>query len=1457
MAKKGEEGKEGPKGKADARGTHARPWRAWLFGAAGVLLLAAAGGLLWIARSPEAPVEAGGWSLARGELALAGGGAGDGGAAGGAAGTPLLAVGSTIDPGRYEARTGARLERAGASIQAAAGTVLEVPVEVGLPRVLSGSCEAELVGPLLLSGVALVPLGAVKVVLDPGGIAVVSGRLRSGGRLVAEGERLDASGRPWPAPAATEAPADLGTPQAEGRARTGRVFDAATGSGIGGARVLATFFHGGEAPTSGIDASALPRAGFERAVDLEGAAAVPSLGSVEVETDAGGSFEIEAFEPSDPRILVHLEVEAEGFAPATAFLSGREGVTGRWEEVEVALRRTAVAEVLVLDPEGRPVPGAPVRVAAWAEGYDFLAPPGAARSAGGRLVKALEPELRFTDAGGALRVAASSHAWTFEGLHPAWHLHHRSLQGEMRGRVTVVLPVDGPFRLLASPSWVERHRVVDQDGVAARGAEVLLELEGMAPQRLLASEDGWIEVGVMPRPPLDEPIGYRHPRQGTLAVLSPELARRSAPVAFPSLVQDVAVQGRMAGLLRLRTVAAESDGRDGSETPVPVAPEDVQVSLDLTLTRRTAGGEAEYRGALPPPGSTVVVFAAGWLPSEAVVPAWSRGAREVDLGDVLLERGLARTVALSGASAEALQGAVLTVDSRLEGDRPQRYRVGADGRVRVGGLLKGAYILGVEGPRLKPFAGDLVVDEAEDDEPSEVEVLPSDEEEVSVAGRVLAVEPLECPRLCVVEQWWVAGASEPLALPPYPLAPDGAFGSSRRLRGVTAVEVAVISSDELGLEVSRPRGEGPPSFAAGEHVLRPRTRAEVSFEAEGLGRVAPPLRVGLTGEGGVERVARLRVRGRRLYVDGLRPGNYTLRWIGEPEAGPPEDALETFGFTVPRGASRIELLAPRRPREEEAVEVLVTDARGAPVAGAKVVPGAPPEGFEPEEPGVVLAPVRPRGKTEFRIDAPGYLAAHVEVDAGGRVPTKLALQKGVSAAATVLDADGARIDGAVTISWEPLTPGPVRHGSPVLAPVDGGRLKAVGLPPLPLSFTFRLEGTDLALRRELTLAEGDRVTELGELRFEETRSLRGRVLLPDLSPAAGAAVGLVARAEALRLPLREGGLARARYAAKAGPDGTFELDGLPLDLSADLALVAGLHGWTDAVEDPADLELEAHDLALSLETSLLVDVGYKDGGERGGHAFWLEHIRDPADPDSRLELGEVPAGLPGGHLYRGVAPGLYRVRWGLREAYAPLPGLWEEALVVPGEEAVVALRLEGRELRGRASLNGEEVERGWILLTDDPGLPGSARVGRVLDGELVVMDPPDAVRAYAAVVPERKPQPLQNILRGEALPVAVQGYHAALRGGFLRFDYRACSLELRFGPSFMARNPGAVVRFDHYEWVRGRFEPRPAEEPLEEPVLRLELLAPGTKGIMVLNAKGTNVFSSLHDLKKDEVVVVP
>jgi hypothetical protein len=175
--------------------------------------------------------------------------------------------------------------------------------------------------------------------------------------------------------------------------------------------------------------------------------------------------------------------------------------------------------------------------------------------------------------------------------------------------------------------------------------------------------------------------------------------------------------------------------------------------------------------------------------------------------------------------------------------------------------------------------------------------------------------------------------------------------------------------------------------------------------------------------------------------------------------------------------------------------------------------------------------------------------------------------------------------------------------------------------------------------------------------------------------------------------------------------------------------------------------------------------------------------------------------------------------------------------VVEGRDAVISLAIEGRVLRGEAKLNGKLVERGWVLVTDDPGVGGGGRVGRIRAAPTRSSTRRSTRDLYAAVIPEDTPQALQNVLRGEGVPVKLRRISGSLHRGVdsarADIEYEAYDLTLQFSDDFLASSPG---RGPLLRWTGVGRRPLPARAArgvIEETEVRFRLVEPGGHRIAI------------------------
>jgi len=1253
----------------------------------------------------------------------------------------------------------------------------------------------------------------------------------------------------------------------------GRVLDAMNGNGLGGVDVQVSFFRG--------------EVGFANAGATAFAAQI-------LKTDDDGSFTFECVVPDDLLVHAHIQAVTMDRAPVVCMLHGRSGVRGTWDEIEttsdapdsawllgrslesgdvhelmIHMRYVETTLARVMDRQRRTLPHFPVRVRGRTDSHSLLDEREVEVARNYRYVRPNEWRVMFTDEHGQLFLPFGDYAYDFESLHPDFYFYDRDTRtgDEFFGRMTYELSYTEALDITARSEWRERHRLVDADRQPIVLAEVEIALEGMVTMGVLTDEDGWFQIGVQPYPVDEPPLGLQRPRSGRLTVLASRFNNRSIDVAFPSSRDEIEIPGRAAPTLRFRCVTADDD-------PKPIEARAIRSSLRMVMIRAGQDGVVQFEGALPATSSEFGLVLSGYLPVTVRMPEKGVRTLDVDLGDIAFERGWSKTVLVRGVDKEALRSASLfvsCVDEELQ-DFPDlethRYEVGLDGKVVVGGLRRGHYLLGVEGSTIESANANREVFKEELDKPFSIEASIFAEETVVVSGIVSGLRPEEADGMQVIERFIVDGKLKSMTMPAYPLSSDGRFGSVRRLAGVQAVHVTILGGDEKVAQGSLQRQQSP-VFRFGELTMRNRPFAELSFTAKGIGPVLPPVNLAIERNDGLETVARFRDYNGKLRIDNLHRGQYVLRWKADRETIGRRTKDESYLLNVEnKFGGKVVGVVQRMRSAVERVIVQVADAEGEPIGGGLTVldptgeplemgMAGPRRKREQLDPGEHIVEVSSYEPTEFTLNKFGFLQTKVGVGVKDEFPREYTMfREDRAIRGKILDVDGEPFDGSLEISWKPLTPSPITYGRPVIADVRFGRLNATALPGVPLRFTFRpKDGSDSATRT-FTVPRQKQPFDIGTVRLGQTRVIRGIVLLPDGSPAKDATVAVLPRDRAYRFPLEQPvDFSRVTHKTTTNVQGDFELEGLPRELSPDMTIVARLDGWNDAVQDPIDPDADSHRFVLGVETILQVQVGYQEEINPQRYRFDLEYQRDPADPDTRVVLGEIPPDLFGLREYIAAPPGNYRVTWSLREAYDPIAPLWEDVFLPDGGESRLSFVVEGRVLQGSASLNGQPVLKGWILLTHDPGENGGTRVGRIVNGQFTIVDAPDSLQAWAAIVPERTPQPTQNVLLGSALPLSVPDYRSSYRNRFLSFSYEAYDLTMEFSDDFMTRNPGSKIFFDSYVWDGRRFINRESSIPIEATSKTFFLMQPRVHRFKIRNKRGSLVRSVVGTLHDDDLTL--
>ncbi len=437
-------------------------------------------------------------------------------------------------------------------------------------------------------------------------------RLRSGSRRESDGssaaDAVPAAPLPRASPAPDAPPVGIGARPADapaaGAVFEGRVLSSATGQGIPGAEL--TFSRFGEA--TGVAAA------------------------------GDGTFR---FAPGASGRWVLATASAPGFLPfapewghSPVLLDARPGE--RVSGIAVVLAPAIEYLARVLDPEGRPVAGAEVRVLGAATGENALLP----------------LQERFaSDARGEVRLVAPDDA-TLEARHAGFSPGRASIDLAARSsrEVVVALRPAGRGDAMGEPI---AGRVEDPNGAPAPGALVVAAREGRFEDEVLAQvatgPSG--EFGLQELPPGSFRLVATRPG------FAPAVLRRVRPGA-----SDVVLRLRAGGALTGR-VRDRATGEPVTSFTVAVSPRGRERASGVrAVTVVDAGGSFAVDGLATGP-STVQATAPGRAPSAEVavdIPAAGAAPARVDLE--LSTGGRLRGVVLDARTREPLPGAQLEIE---------------------------------------------------------------------------------------------------------------------------------------------------------------------------------------------------------------------------------------------------------------------------------------------------------------------------------------------------------------------------------------------------------------------------------------------------------------------------------------------------------------------------------------------------------------------------------------------------------------------------------------------------------------------------------------------------------------------------------------------------------------------------------------------------------------------------
>lgn len=1405
-------------------------------------------------------------------------------------------LGPLSGDGLAEVLDDARLERDRVTINLPTGSQLRFPTEnrsnirdskttsghakkptaLPLPQVQGGEMSVDADVPVKVEGRVLSPKGSTRFVVNPIQIVVVRGLLSLRGREVRKGGTIQIGGKAisdatpeesFEAPSPEESVARTATPP-----EVHLVVDAADDTPIAGVRIHVTFSH-----------------------TDEGYPPLPMGRSREVVTsDARGRFELPLFRPFDPRVRVHLETEHESYLPVVHVVEDEPGVYGNRPPVTLALRRSVTEFLTFQATSGETLSGLALRVRVLSRD-PFI---GEDAWEGGRSVRPGQDRLRYTKENGRLQIGSRPIEITV--MDPLLHFwmpsERNTIESITLDPVAAVERARGPYpwnEIHLKEGDARQYTLVDRNRIAVAETLVEVELEDMPSVRFYTKGDG--SFFFAPRPQ-DYAAGipvFHEPRPGTLTTLSPLAWRHVLPVEMPDRSSRLQLSGKMGSDLRMRLVEfvdddfrmdsrVESQNREHfevggmSDAVRAVVSDEIFLGCDMTLVHRDPEAQLVFQGVLPDGQEDVFLAVKGFLPEMIRFPRHLPEEEILELEDIPLERGKSVTLRVREGSVpeSLLSRARLIISDESYPEARQSYPFSGERSIRISGLEPGhSYAYSVEGPRVRSYRGVLSVTEELLEVGEDVRIESSGERWTLLRGRVLGVRAEDCHLYRVIERYYDTQGGAPRTYHSYPLREDGTYGSARVVKRPYGIEVFVSGPGREFAHTFVNRSSDAQVFEAVNLRIRDAALVRLSFEAEGLGVVRPPEKLSLRcQENDYHELVQLEVRDWGVELNKILPGHYTLSW---PDPGDP-GSFESYEFFMGKRGGVIERVVPRQMLTLEELPFRVIDEEGRPVTaiGLQVLL---PDGSEREPNGPEVSSrelrspsgrysvlARPREATRLRIEADGLVPVELSVAPMRPLPDPIVMLSAVAVRGRVLDVHGGRFDGVLDVHWEPL-PSDVEgldtgredvvyHTVPFSVRVRHGLLESDLFPPGVYEFRLDDVNSAAAVREilELTASRNN----IASLRLKETRRLVGTVFFPDRERAAGARVSLVRPEGILRFPGRDLSSELVEYSVRADGVGRFEIDGLPLDFREDLALVAHLDGWTDAIEYPMDLEADEHDLVIDANTSLHLNLGYRSLVPSGGFAFRLRYLSPHSEGEDWTDLGSVEVPERGGLLYRGISPGVYELVWDLVEPHPQFVSRSQATAVEPGVEARLVLQVDDHFLTGRARFNGVELERGWVLLTPDPGDQSTLRTGRVRDGSFVVPLPRSADRAFVSLIPERTPLPMANFERGEALPREVENFRQVVKDAYLEVDYFAYDLTVEFPAGIAENHPDLEAHFPHFEFGRrGELRVDTRREELRSSTFRLFLLRPGPFSLRVSSSDGLRYLQNF-ELRRDLSVSV-
>ncbi len=1352
-----------------------------------------------------------------------------------------------------------------------------------LPEVLEGKVQVSTDSPFHLGGTdsskdKLEPDGSVGFTITPKLIQLADGTLLWGDLVLQTGESFklgNLPNAPKPIPSLPRGRKKT-TPEVSAEVQlqqSGQLIDAHDGSVVSNASILVTWTH-----------------------SLEG---YPPLhretGQTEIQSDGNGFFKVPARFNEDPRVHLHLQIEADGFIPQIVHLQPERDLERNWPFQMVELRRglTTVIEFISVNEnidvyEDR----LPVRIQGseqdlfvgedlWKHGIAF------------------NPEsnkLFYTNLKGELTVERRN--LNIKMKHPDYFFWDDFIKEFISSASLTSKTLNSPFRAIQEASKVKMKRGIpvevkleDLDGIQLGNFLFSSTIAGFFTRNLnlLSDASGVLRFSRVPVEKNEEnkggkemlldlvshnPLLWKVSKNAKIVPASNTILRFPKPIGGETL-------------LKLLELPPDKNPQNATLAELPPR---LHLRDDLTLVHRSVDGNYLYQGVYPERGSRIDLRVPGYLPFELMIPHELPPVdKRFELKPALLDRGESVTVQLIGESSDVQKARFyLSPEDLREADQVAHF---VDSPTQtLHGLRKGEkYHYAIEGQRLIPLEGELFLSQEVLEKGLQVKIYPTQAREIFLEGTIVGLKKEEIPHHRVVERYYLRDKKKPVTFASYPLEPDGAFGSRRWLEDAIRSEVFIVGDEDNGTHLTLSPDPETGDFIVGKKVIGKLPTVLVNFMVDGVGKVRIPSEYKIYSEDNWgHEITRIQRKGiSQLLIQNLLPGRYTFHWnsinseSSQPDTGEfqhtahfeiTENQLYELQFTRPANPTEEVLLTFKdsegNPLEEELIQKIqhrnISMEQNTKRVHAKI--------SKPLSPSLFLVPFTLGRDNNYNLHSNSLPEMLLEVPRGIALPSSITLPRSCIVVANVLDITGERFTGSIKITTTQIIedeskPSKKDKGTPdrrkiqlsalpVSVDVIDGNLSQNGLISGFNHLQFEDNNSEAKFDLDFKLIP-QRKNNVGLIRLKEQRILRGKVVDFEGHPVPGARVSVVLPKDAHRYPYRELSALDLKHAVVADGSGKFKIDVLPLMSYEDLWLIGEKSGHLYGFNGPLSLSdtlnnNEEHEIQLGEPTELFIDVGYRQNSNSSDDFQFELFYKEFENTQEELKLGSLaPQPFGQGSEFENIRPGIYGVRWSLQD---PLPGYTpHEAQVVlaEGSRANLNLRLDLKLISGVATYNNQRLAKGWVILSSDPNDPDASQVGRVINGRFTIPAPTRTRRAYISLVKEHPNARLPRHVIGESAFKPIKDWRGVLSSGEVYARAEGHNLKINLGKQYTDPDSETEIELKHYYWdSRGNLKTEYQYIPIEGTPFELRDIKPGHFKFTI-RKKGGATRTGQIDLEED------